>query len=484
MIKSLIVCSLLVLDAISIPTTPHDINFPSLVYTPPSLTNARDTLSNGIIVFTVPDSTLPVFDILVRIKGGALAETDKEMGVARAAFDLLPNGGTENIKPDSLDELIEFHALSVNSSAGKGEASITISSLSNKQHLSIEILSQLLKMPSFDKKRLETVKRAMLKEERARFDAPKRTAAILQTYANYGKNRLSDLLSEKEIKSISRKQIKSFYSRVITGENIIIGVSGKFNKSEILSLLEKNLGSIRRGGSILSYGTINPEPQKAIFFFDKKGLSQATIRIGLPTIKRPHPDYYPLTLMNYLLGGAPFTSRISKKIREEEGLAYSAGSSMSSEYFFPGSFSVYLETKSSTAAYAIQLVFNEIERFVNEGITDNELSTAKKSMVETFPSTFKNSSLTASAFSFNQFVGERDDRFDLYREKINAITKEEVMRVAKNYLVKEDMAIVVIGDLDSCLHHEATSKGASLKDYGEIKVFSEKELSAILEKRK
>ena len=217
-------------------------------------------------------------------------------------------------------------------------------------------------------------------------------------------------------------------------------------------------------------------------YFVEKESNQAYIRLGLPLIQRPHPDYYPLALMNWVLGGAPFTSRISKKIREYEGLAYHAGSRVSCGYFFPGTFNVYLETKSASAAYAISLVFGEIRTFLEAGARAEELEAGKKSLIDAFPAMFKTGDDIADAFAYNQYKKRADDHFDVYRGKIRAITLDDLRRVAEKYLLSDSMAICIVGRYADCEKGDGVHP-PKLADYGDFTRLTEKELEALCEKR-
>jgi zinc protease len=464
----------------ALPHSPYELTYAPATYSPPSLVDARDTLSNGIIVFLVPDSTLPVFDLKVRIKGGAFAEKSGEKGVASATFSLLSNGGVTGISPDSLSELLEFNAISLTSGAGNTEAVITVSCISNKIDIAMDIVEKLITSPTFDKKKLITTKANLSDAIASRFDSPKASLNILQSYGIYGKNIYTELLSEKDVKAISRSRIISFYSRVAKPENMIIAVSGKFDTKAMKIKLEELFGKLHTDKSAaIKYPTLPITSTPGFSFVDKKELSQSSVKLGLLTVQRPHKDYYSLTLMNWILGGAPFTSRISKKVREDEGLAYSAGSGISSEYFFPGVFSCYLETKSASTAYAISLVYGEIERFLADGPTDEEIASAKQSIIDAFPASFKTVALTASAFSLNQFSGDSDDRFSSFKEKINAITKDDIKRVAKSYLEKEKMTLTVVGNFEECSKEDST-KNVSLASFGKVKLLTEAELTELL----
>ncbi|MBL8028177.1 MAG: insulinase family protein [Fibrobacteres bacterium] len=470
---------LLTASALLAASTPYDLKYKTITYNPPSLTAARDTLKNGIIAFIVPDNTIPVFDIKLRIRGGAMAETEEEKGIASAAFALLADGGYSGVSADSLSELMEFHAISLTSGAGTSEAVVTASCISKKADTALSHLYKLILNPSFDEKKLAVIKSNFKDEIASRYDAPKTTLNILQAYALYGRNRHTELMSDKEVDSITQKRIMKFFKRILRPENIIIAVSGRFDRNTMIKRLNETFGSIKKGGSKTEYADLTVKSIPGFLFIDRPSLSQSSVKLALTTVKRPHPDYYRLTLMNWILGGAPFTSRISKKVREEEGLAYSAGSSVSGEYFFPGIFSCYLETKSGSTAYAISLVYQEIDQFLKSGATDEELATAKQSIIDAFPASFKTAAQTASAFSQNQYNGDSDDRYSTFREKINAITKDQILETAKKYLKKDQMTLTVVGNYSECMKGDP-SKKAALSDFGTAKMVTEKELTKML----
>jgi zinc protease len=209
--------------------------------------------------------------------------------------------------------------------------------------------------------------------------------------------------------------------------------------------------------------------------FVEKDISQAYIRMGLPALKRPHPDYFSLAVMNYIFGGAPFVSRISKKIREEEGLAYSAGSNLSCGFFYRGHFNIYLETKSASAAYAVDLALREMKTFLDKGATEAELADAKKSLIDAFPANFKTGEDVASAFAYNQYYGRGDDYFDVYCDTIGAITLEDIRRVAAKYLRPDSMAVCMVGRWKECAEGDGTHP-VKLADFGAFKRYTEREI--------
>jgi predicted Zn-dependent peptidase len=458
--------------------SPYDLTYPDLKYVPPRVKEHRVTLKNGIVAYVVEDKKLPVFDIHAIIRTGSIEDPEDKGGLAELTAMLLESGGTRHIKSDSLDELLEFHAASLSSGCGLTSAEVSLSLLSENTDFALHIFNEVLRYPAFEKKKINLSKTKLVETIKRRFDHPKISLQIIYDYAVYGKGKISDLITEADIHRIQKKDILKFYSRYYRPENLIIAVSGRFDKSEMEKKLNNTLGAWQPAGTPETVFPDIPASFKKSFYFVEKPINQAYIRMGLPLLKRPHPDYYPLTLMNWVLGGASFTSRISKKIREHEGLAYHAGSSVRCGYFFPGNFNVYLETKSPSAAYALRLVFDEIKRFLKDGALEAELAAGKQSLIDAFPAIFKTGEDIAVTFASSLYRKRADDHFDVYRDKIRAIGLDEIDRVAKEYINPENMAICIVGKFNDCKAGDDIHK-TKLSDFGNIKVLEEKDVEKL-----
>ena len=136
-------------------------------------------------------------------------------------------------------------------------------------------------------------------------------------------------------------------------------------------------------------------------------MPQGRVSIGLPTVRRGHPDVYALEVMNEILGGSGFTSRITKTVRSNEGLAYSAGSGLAPGVWFPGRFRAGFQSKSRTVPWATELVFGEIRRIRDEGVTAEELATIKSNIVQTFPSSFASKAQAMGIFAVRRVHAPR-----------------------------------------------------------------------------
>jgi zinc protease len=154
--------------------------------------------------------------------------------------------------------------------------------------------------------------------------------------------------------------------------------------------------------------------------------------------------------MNFILGGGSFTSRITMKVRSDEGLSYNQGSRFTYRWGFPGLFSGYVQTKSSTVGYAISLILAEMNRIRTSPVTDAEMDTAVNYFVDSFSSQFEMSQSIMSSFANMELVGRPMDYYKTFRAKIQAVTKAKVQEVAQKYIQPDKAVIMIVGDFEPC----------------------------------
>ena len=165
----------------------------------------------------------------------------------------------------------------------------------------------------------------------------------------------------------------------------------------------------------------------------QKDVNQGRVSIGLLGVKRDSPDIYALEVMNEILGGSGFAARITKTVRSNEGLAYSAGSGIGFGVYSPGTFRAAFQSKSRSVARALELVLHEIRRMREAPVDPQELDTPKRSLIETFPSNFASKAQSMGVFAADEYTGRAADYWTRYRERIAAVTAQDVQRVAREH---------------------------------------------------
>jgi zinc protease len=257
---------------------------------------------------------------------------------------------------------------------------------------------------------------------------------------------------------------------------MVLAVSGNFSRDTMLKRLEAifpKAGS-PRDSVFPMVGVYAPEK----LLFVKKTISQSYVMLGLPLFKRPHPDYYPVSVLNMILGGEGFTSRLTTKIRSDEGLTYAIGSHAESNYFFPGTFYVKFFTKTGSTSRAISLTLAEIDRLKKSGITAEELDHAKKILIDGFPSEFRRPEDIVENYAQNEYWKRPADHFAVYPDKIKAITTQDIKAVADKYLNPSAFTYVVVGDSSAILKAD-TVPGFSLRKLSPARFIEQDSIPAL-----
>ena len=197
-----------------------------------------------------------------------------------------------------------------------------------------------------------------------------------------------------------------------------------------------------------------PEERFATAFADQKktikidrSITQANIILGHRGVSRDNPDYYALTVMNYILGGGGFSSRLIDEIRVKRGLAYSVASFFDPGRY-PGSFQIVLQTKNTSAREAIALSFQEMERIRKEPVSEKELEGAKKYLIGSFPMRLDTQGKLVNFLGQVEYFGLGLNYPDTYPSIIQAVTRDDILRVAKTYLHPESIILVVVANLN------------------------------------
>ena len=403
-------------------------------------------LKNGMVVYIAEDRALPLVNISLSLRVGSWLDPAGKDGLAGFTGAQMRRGGTKRLTAEELDERLEFLAAQASTGIGPTAGSASLNCLSDNLDEALSLFVEMLREPRFQEDRLALAREQALQEMKRRnddsADIEAREWGILLYGEGFFTNRFT---TEASVKGLTRDDLLAFHRRYVHPSTMIAAVSGSFSRTDMIRKLEAAFAGWPSPKVAVPPIPATISPAAPGVYRVEKDVNQGRVSIGLPTVKRDHPDVYALEVMNEILGGSGFTSRITKTVRSDEGLAYSAGSGLSPGAFYPGRFRAGFQSKSRSVPYATSLVMEEIRKIREGTVTAEELDTIKNSLVQTFPSSFASKAQSMAIFASDDYTRRDPSYWATYRDRIQAVTAADVQRVAREHLVPEKMVVLVVG---------------------------------------
>lgn len=447
-----------------IPERPEELAFDELIFVPPEAEDYRTTLSNGVTVYLAPSSEFPLINVSFSFMGGEYLEPPAKTGLAGITGQMIRRGGTESMSPEELDEEFDFLAANVNAFCGGTMSGASLNCLESNFDEAFTLFMDMVRNPGFDEDRLRIVKDETLESMKQRNDDADRILAMEWARIMWGEDHFEARMPTKSsIESITVEDMRGFHERIFHPGNLIVAVTGDFQPSAMLSKLESSFANWRPGEAVPEPPAPEHEPEPGLYHVEKD-IPQGKFRMGHRGVKRDHPDYFPLMIMNDILGGSGFTSRLMKTIRSDEGLTYGISSSFQNRVWYPGEFRISSFSKNPTVALTIKLALDIIENVQENSVTEEELVTAKRAAIETFPRTFESKAGMLNVFVNDQWTDRDPDWWQNYRENVEQVSRTDVKRVANEHLDPSNMAILVVGKWDEMYEGDIDGR-ASMADF-------------------
>jgi len=251
---------------------------------------------------------------------------------------------------------------------------------------------------------------------------------------------------EETLSKVTLADVQHFYAKEYLPNQVILAIVGDITVEQARTLVQAHFGTWKKGPTPARTAKKPGAIGKKTVQFIEKDLTQSTIVLGHGGISRTNQDFYAVTVMNHILGSGGFSSRLMDSIRDKQGLAYGIMSHYEARAM-PGSFWVTLQTKTETTNQAISGVLAEIKAIREAPVTDQELAEAKSFLMGSFPLRLDSTAKLAQVVAQVEFFGLGFEYFAQYPAWIERVTKEDVQRVAKQYLNPQHYALVVVGNI-------------------------------------
>lgn len=427
---------------------PDDLDFKPLHWNMQIPAGTR--LENGIRIYHKENAELPLVDISVMFGVGRSVENAENAGLVELFARTIESGGTLGISAADFDARLDAMAMNLSVDSGPYTTTLKISVLKEDLSAGLELLAKLIRNPGFDPYRFETARQQLLEQVRRRLDNPGAIAEQLMLEHLYPDHPLGRKPRLETLANIKRADMLDLHRRYFGPENMYVAVSGAVDRDVALQLMDAGFSDWdqeTKNAEVPELKDGLAEGDNAPVILAQRPLKQTTIRLVELGIKRDNPDVYAVEIMNYILGGGGFNSRLMREIRSNRGLAYSVFSHFSIGRRLPGAFFAGCETKSASVAEAVELFAAIMQELRAEGVTDAELHLAKQSYINSFVFRFENLHALVVRKMEYDFFGYPDDYLTHYREHIRNVTAMDVQRVAQKYLHPRRQAIVLVGDV-------------------------------------
>ncbi|MBM4133753.1 MAG: insulinase family protein [Nitrospira sp.] len=443
---------------------PRTMQFEPVQFTPPE--PERVVLENGLIVYLLEDHELPLVTITATIQTGAWLDPSDQVGLAGLTGATMRTGGTARMSAEQVDQELEQLAAAVSVSIGTESGSAMLDVLKKDLPRGLRIFADVLMTPAFDPSRIELAKLQAIEGIRRRQDQPQSIAGREFAKLIYGANHpFARESSVASVTGVTRDDVRAFHARTVHPNGIILGVTGDFEKGPMLAALRETFGAWPKGAvPKIDLPTVQAEPVregKRLVRVIGKGSQQTHLRAGHLSIKESDSDYPALSLLNDILGGGGFRSRLFQDVRTKQGLAYSVGSSLRAGVREQGVWGMRAETKLASTQEVVSRLVANMERLQQEPVTDRELAEAKEAFVNSFVFSFTSASSIVSRLIGLEYDGLPKDFLQQTRDKVVKLTKDDLLQVARKHLHPEQLRILAVG--------QANALPQVLSGFGEVK---------------
>ncbi len=398
----------------------------------------------GIEFWFVRDDTLPILSVNFAFDGGASQDPADRAGLAYTTAATLDEGAGE-LDAKAFQERLERRAISLSFNADRDTFRGSLRMLSEDREEAFELLRLALNSPRFDQEAIDRIRASILAANKRALTNPDEVAGLRwfsQAFPNhpYGRPVKGD---EKSIAGIERAMLFDYVKKNLARSNLKIAVVGSIGSEELARLVDNAFGKLPAKADLVTIPEAKPQLLGTREVVDLN-IPQTTITFGGIGLKRKDPDFIPAFVLNHILGGGSFSSRLYREVREKRGLAYSVYSYLST-LDYAGLFMGGTSTRNDRAAETLQIIEQEIARLAQEGPTAEELAQAKSYLTGSYLLHFDTSAKVAQQLLEIQLEDLGIDYFQRRNSMVNAVSAEDVRRAAKRLLGDSKLLVIMVG---------------------------------------
>src|SRR5260370_11258960 len=418
------------------PLAPRPLNLPEA---------SETTLSNGLRLVIVEDRRLPLLSVRLAFRTGDSYDPEDQPGLSDMMTHLI-NEGTETRTSKQIAEEVERLGATLSAGAGSDFTTVAASALSIYADEILELLADVTLRPSFPQNEVDLARentKQLLIQQRAQpsFLASEMVAKVI--YGDHPYARISP--TPESLDAMTREGLAIFHKSTFRPNNAVMIVVGDVQHDDLIDRLGKLFADWQPGEPpIANFPQVPERAARAAYMVDRPGSAQSNIVIANPGIARTSPDYFPMLLMQTILG-ANASSRLFMKLREEKGYTYGAYSSLDARRA-AGSFRASAEVRTPVTGASLTEFFYELERIRTEEVTEKELADAKSYLTGVFPIRIETQEGTVEQLVNIRMINLPEDYLHTYRDRVSAVTTDEILRVAEQYVTPDRAAIVIVGD--------------------------------------
>jgi zinc protease len=403
------------------------------------------TLPNGLQVVAVLHHEQPIVSIRMIVRAGGALDPKDKFGLADLTAALLTQG-TENQSATELNEAVDFMGAVMGAGAGTDLSFANIVVMKDSFDVGLRMLSDIVRRPAFAPQEIERQRQQILSSLQVSLEDPGYIADAVFRRLVYGVHPYAWPQSgtPDTLARISRDDLLAFHRRYFVPNNAILAVVGDVTEDEAFASVSKAFGDWQRGDIPVEAVTQPPDSTRRIVIVNKPDAVQTEVRAGHIGIRRNHADYMPLNLATRILGGEG-ANRLHQVLRTERGLTYGAQAEMNT-LREAGAIEASTNTRSEATAEVLRLMVDEFWRLQRERVGERELAEAKNYMTGSFPLTIETADAIATQVLNVLFYGLPVEQLQSFRERVNAVTTDEVQRVSRFYLRPDRLSIVLVGN--------------------------------------